>query len=394
MNHILTEVSLSVLLGLVAGTPAAAGKFSVAGSLSGLPDSVKVQLIDLEDPNGNFERYAETVSKNGSFELSADFKSPRMTELVFFKAKPGSDKFYRTLAVRMMADGSSALTVSSPLSFDSLCNTSCADHEIEVSGSHLCDELREFKEATKSAQRHSDAIGFLSASKYFESNADRDTVMKYNAMKAVADEALFDARMNFIKAHPEYNISAYETQKNLEQIFRFTEPEIDGMADLVKVCPDTARINTVEKRRNFIKNYALGMKCPVFEATTPEGSVKNFSEYIEPGKYTFIDFWASWCGPCRAAIPHVKELAAKYAGKLNVVSVSVDENENAWRKAMEKEAMAWPQLHLAGTGQMGKGAKAFFITTIPRLIVLDTEGRVVCSTNSPDEVSSLLEKHL
>ena len=96
------------------------------------------------------------------------------------------------------------------------------------------------------------------------------------------------------------------------------------------------------------------------------------------------------CGPCRSAIPHVKELHEKYGDKLDVFSVSVDENEKAWRKAMEKEQMAWQQFHLSGKDQLGKGVQAFFITTIPRLVLLDDKGDVICSTNSPDEVSDML----
>ena len=166
------------------------------------------------------------------------------------------------------------------------------------------------------------------------------------------------------------------------------------MADLVKVCPDTARVNIVEKRRNFAHKYELGMNCPDFKATTPEGEIVDFKSKLTPGKYTFIDFWASWCGPCRAAIPHVKELHQKYGDRLDVYSVSVDENEKAWRKAMEKEQMAWQQFHLKGDEQLGNGAKAFFITTIPRLVLLDDKGSVICSTNSPEEISEVLVARL
>lgn len=105
-------------------------------------------------------------------------------------------------------------------------------------------------------------------------------------------------------------------------------------------------------------------------------------------------YWASWCGPCRAAIPHVRDLHKKYDGRLDVYSVSVDENEKAWRKAMEKENMEWRQFHLSGSEQLGKGAQAFFITTIPRLVLIDDMGKVICSTNNPDDVSDMLKSRL
>lgn len=130
-----------------------------------------------------------------------------------------------------------------------------------------------------------------------------------------------------------------------------------------------------------------------FSVTDPEGKVVGLGEIKEPGKYTFMDLWASWCGPCRSAIPHVKELKEKYGDRLKVVSVSVDEDDAAWRKAMKEENMSWSQFHAAGD-QMNEVASIFFLQSIPRLIVLDPEGRIICSTFSPDVVSDCLSERL
>ena len=187
--------------------------------------------------------------------------------------------------------------------------------------------------------------------------------------------------------------SAYLTQKELEKPFAYTADEINAMADMVKVCPDTARVSTIERRRNFVMKYALGMAYPDFDLTTDKGDVVRISERIVPGKYNFIDFWASWCGPCRAAIPHVKELQEKYADKLNILSVSLDSEEADWRKAMEEEKMTWSQF-FAAEPQMQNVAQAYFINTIPRLILINDKGEVVCSTNKPDEVTEFLKNNL
>ncbi|MBO5205174.1 MAG: TlpA family protein disulfide reductase, partial [Prevotella sp.] len=128
-----------------------------------------------------------------------------------------------------------------------------------------------------------------------------------------------------------------------------------------------------------------------FAVTTTDKQVKHLSDYVQPGKYTFIDFWASWCGPCRAAIPHVRELYNRYKGKLNVLSISLDEKEPAWRKAMEQEKMEWTQLWLA-KDQMEPAARAYYITSIPRLILLNADGEIVVSTHKPDAMSDYLEK--
>lgn len=67
----------------------------------------------------------------------------------------------------------------------------------------------------------------------------------------------------------------------------------------------------------------------------------NLKEIIVPGKYNFIDFWASWCGPCRAAIPSVKQLQQKLGDKLNIISISVDKKRQDWERAMEVEKMTF-----------------------------------------------------
>jgi len=67
----------------------------------------------------------------------------------------------------------------------------------------------------------------------------------------------------------------------------------------------------------------------------------NLKEIIVPGKYNFIDFWASWCGSCRAAIPSVKQLQLKLGDKLNIISISVDKKRQDWERAMEVEKMTF-----------------------------------------------------
>lgn len=392
MNYAKLLLSGSLIL-TMAATAFAQAPFSLSGKIEGIPDSVKIVLSDIEDPDGKVVELASANPKNGAFELKGEVKSPTMCKLFFQRYNPSREQYNTLMSVRMMIDPSD-LSMAAPFHFDSLLNLRDKEMVMKVSGSSIADEYAEYMAAVNAAERKKDDASYMSAAKYFESNDNRDTVRKYKALKDIAEKDFLAARLAFVESHPGYNISAYEVQRELENVFKYNAAEIDRMADMVKTCPDTARVNMVEKRRQFAHRYALGMNCPEFEATTPEGEVVDFKSKLTPGKYTFIDFWASWCGPCRAAIPHVKELHKKYGDRLDVFSVSLDENEKAWRKAMEKEQMAWTQLHLKGDEQAGKGAKAFFITAIPRLVLLDDKGNVICSTNLPDEVTDMLKQRL
>lgn len=392
-NFRLSLSGLFVALTLSVGTSAAAGGFTLRGTFAGMPDSLKVVLVDVEDPNGERPVLGEGMTSGGSFVINGEVKSPRMCNLAFQRYSAKAGKYRTSFSSRLMADAAT-MELSSALPYDSLRNVRDIERHIKVAGTKVHDEFAEYIAQVSQAEQNEREASYLSAHKYFESNDNPDTMAIYDGAKKQAAAALFAAQREFIAAHPDYNISGYLTQRELEKLFAYTADEIDAMVRLVSVCPDTARVATVERRKGHALRYALNRQCPDFEATKADGEVVSFASLLTPGKYTFIDFWASWCGPCRAAIPHVRELNDKYAGRLDVYSVSVDETEGPWRAAMKKEQMGWPQLHLNGEKQMGEGVKAFFITSIPRLILLNDKGEVICSTNSPEDVTACLKEKL
>lgn len=109
--------------------------------------------------------------------------------------------------------------------------------------------------------------------------------------------------------------------------------------------------------------------APAFTIRTTDG--QEFTLDALAGKVVLLDFWASWCGPCRETLPRVRDLAKKFAGQPFVVlSISIDNNDEAWRKAMQKEAMTWPQYRDAD----GRLANAYGAHSIPRFFTIDSDG--------------------
>ena len=130
------------------------------------------------------------------------------------------------------------------------------------------------------------------------------------------------------------------------------------------------------------------------ELITLEGERKWLSEYVGHSKFLFIDFWASWCGPCRAAIPKVKALYDKYGrDRFDVISISLDSKKEDWQKALEEEKMPWPQF-IAGNRGYKQLTSRYNISSIPNLILIDGKGQVVCNTFSPEEIRIELEQIL
>lgn len=129
-------------------------------------------------------------------------------------------------------------------------------------------------------------------------------------------------------------------------------------------------IVTYVVRSKMLQN---GQPAPLFSYPDPDG--KNIDLASFKGQYVLIDFWASWCGPCRAALPKVKKQYEMYKDKgLQVFSVSIDHDEKAWRKAMQEENMPWPQVL---TPDIDKTMTAYMFSAIPTLYLLDREGKIV-----------------
>ena len=113
------------------------------------------------------------------------------------------------------------------------------------------------------------------------------------------------------------------------------------------------------------------------------------------GKVVLIDFWASWCAPCRAANPYVEKLYKKYKEKgFEVYAVSIDTKKEAWLKAVKKDKLTYLQVN-ENTGWYSKVAEQYYVDQIPTNFLLDKTGRIVAINLEGkelfDKVKSLLE---
>jgi thiol-disulfide isomerase/thioredoxin len=116
---------------------------------------------------------------------------------------------------------------------------------------------------------------------------------------------------------------------------------------------------------------ARALMAPPFSIITMDG--RQLSLDGLQGKVVLIDFWATWCGPCREALPHMKEIAKKFQGQpLIVLSVSVDTDEGKWRDFVAKNEMTWPQYF--DHGFTGSVAKSFNVNAIPHTFTIDADG--------------------
>jgi len=101
-------------------------------------------------------------------------------------------------------------------------------------------------------------------------------------------------------------------------------------------------------------------------------------------KITLLDFWASWCVPCRSAIPKLKNVYAKYKKNgFEIVSISTDNSKDAWQKALIKEKMQWLNL-LDNTDKNIRLSNALGIVSLPFYILLNNDGKIIFSTDKTE----------
>lgn len=118
-------------------------------------------------------------------------------------------------------------------------------------------------------------------------------------------------------------------------------------------------------------SLARARMAPAFEVTTTDGQRVSLDDF--KGKVVLLDFWATWCGPCREALPHMKDIAKKFQGQpLVILSVSLDDNEDKWKEFVAKNGMTW--LQYRDGGFTGPISTLFEVRAIPHTFSIDADG--------------------
>ena len=192
------------------------------------------------------------------------------------------------------------------------------------------------------------------------------------------------------------NIHHPETDSIIMDYFYMLTPE--RKAEVVSlVAPERWKsdetLNKIYTRYQAELLTSAGKHYIDVQALTEDNKEVKLSELVGQADYLLVDFWASWCRPCRMLIPHVKELYAKYhaSGRLDVVGISIDASRKDWTKALKQEQMEW--LQLFDTGEEPHNPRVTYgITAIPTTLLIDRNGTIVLRNPSEEEIEELLNK--
>ena len=145
--------------------------------------------------------------------------------------------------------------------------------------------------------------------------------------------------------------------------------------------------------------FGIGTKAPELAFNNPEGEEMKLSSL--KGKVVLIDFWASWCGPCRRENPAVVNAYNHYKDKkfvngkgFTVFSYSLDKNADKWKAAILKDGLTW-EYHVSDLkGWASEGSKLYGINSIPTNYLIDGKGNILAKNLRGKALEAELEKHL
>jgi thiol-disulfide isomerase/thioredoxin len=170
--------------------------------------------------------------------------------------------------------------------------------------------------------------------------------------------------------------------EDLKAVFEQVSEQYHNAPDYIKL----------SEKVGVFERSSIGTKFKDFSQATPDGELLEV--LAVDGKYVLVDFWASWCKPCRAANPALVALYNTYAGKgFNILGVSLDRDENSWKQGILEDGLPWPQVSDLQFWQ-NEISTYYGVQFIPQNMLLDDDGIIVAKNMEPNELEEFLAANL
>ena len=349
-------ISLAMLF-LVLGTSASAQKnrVTIHGTLTGdLGEYTKMYFYNRMGTDS-----VQIV--NGKYTYTFTFKEPE-TKMLLPEYISKGGKMYRPFGI----------LVAEPGDYYVVSNKEDGLNAADVKGPKSLMLYLDFDKKQNAANaKINKALATSYGETWFRINEEDD---RYEALSKSRDSLqslyLIPLLQDFVQKNPDSYVAGYILAANRSV---GTIDQKDAL--FAKLSPRRKKAGEGKKYGDYIQGLkSAGIGNMVSNFVLPDPSDKDFSFASLKGKYVLIDFWASWCAPCRVSFPRMREVYSKYKNdNFTIYSISIDENKPAWLKAVKEEANPWPQsLDTKNISQSG-----FAVTAVPTTFLIDPSGKII-----------------
>jgi peroxiredoxin len=335
-------------------------EFTVTGTIEGIADG-KIAILETLDENGMGVKPIDTaVIQNGKFEFKGTTTEP---ELRFIQVDSIQGKIVFVIEngeinIKAYKDSINKSVIGGTFNNEQFAIYNKEQNAIQKK---IADYRTVNKQRMETAMQTNDTVTI---------NSLRENFMKLN-------DELKEYNIKFAETNPKAFISVLMIQNMLMQPgsdFEKLEKTFNNLDKSVKETKPGKNVGDLIANRNSAE---VGKPAPEFSAPNPEGKIISLKESL--GKVTIIDFWASWCAPCRRENPNVVALYNEFHDKgLNIIGVSLDKegDEQKWKDAITADKLNWPQVsNLKYWNE--PIAKKYNVQSIPATFILDASGKIV-----------------
>lgn len=386
--------------------------FSIKGSVEGMADSMKVVIfydIDVPEYYGfnnmvlSRQPLTEALVKDGTFEVSGHVDGPALAYIIFCDARAASffnDRDARYVTVMLdNADMSVAVDdvtrLPRVMNYDEpVVSPMMSETAAVVRGGAEQNRYNEWRDAVMAAEDrlwHTESL--LGATNHVVSNETMNRPQsETDSLKMIASEqrkAVERINDDFINAHPEYAISLILQMKKLKRPYCYTKDMLESTADKFAGNADTLRYKRFLADMPRYMKFVKGRRFADLRMVSAGGEEVNLESVLSRDKVNIVDFWASWCGPCRAGMPMLRGIKDKYEGRLNVIGVSLDDDGDKWLKALD-DMMTWKQFRVRKE-DAGPVDSEYGVADIPSYFIISPTGEVIYKSSNIVEVGLEIE---
>jgi thiol-disulfide isomerase/thioredoxin len=248
--------------------------------------------------------------------------------------------------------------------------------EYTAEGSPLMEDFTRFRTQALPLLLRSDSaeIALIDAE---QRNAPAEEMNRITRQGRESYDKITQANMAYVRAHPDRMMAGFAAMGVPIDSF----PAYYALlSEEVKTGPLKSKLDQVltmaEEEQARLDRF-LGLPAPDFTLTDIDGKPFTLSAYDPEGKYTILDFWGSWCGPCIGGMPEMEKVYEKYADKLEILGIACRDKEADWKKAVAEHRLPWLHVINDASSAENDAVKLYEVKAFPTKIILSPDKKIV-----------------